>query len=110
MMNYKVAVEKMSLNIKVEFSGGSEFLVDGKKVHQMTFNEGSLLRDVLKEVAEKLVTDKARMNLLFNADVTEVANGVITLINDCDTALLSEYDTPLEDGDTVTFVSTLHGG
>lgn len=48
--------------------------------------------------------------MLLNDDASEVAHGVITLINDTDTGLLLEYDTVIEAGDTITFVSTLHGG
>ncbi|KAF1762195.1 hypothetical protein GCK72_010457 [Caenorhabditis remanei] len=106
-----VSIKQMSSTIPVtiDFSGGAEFLVKAK-VQKVQIPEESTLRDVLKFVRDNLVTDVHRINMLLNDDASEVAHGVITLINDTDTGLLSEYDTVIEAGDTITFVSTLHGG
>ncbi|PIC42560.1 hypothetical protein B9Z55_009597 [Caenorhabditis nigoni] len=98
-----------TIPVTIDFSGGAEFLVKAK-VQKVQIPEDSTLRDVLKFVRDNLVTDVHRMNMLLNEDASEVAHGVITLINDTDTGLLSEYDTTIEAGDTITFVSTLHGG
>ncbi|CAI5444347.1 unnamed protein product [Caenorhabditis angaria] len=95
--------------VTIDFSGGSEFLVKSKEQKVKIPAESTLLQ-VLKFVKDNLVVDFDRINMLFNDDVTEVAHGVIILINDTDFALLSEYDTIIEAGDRITFVSTLHGG
>lgn len=39
-----------------------------------------------------------------------VRPGILVLINDTDWELLSQLSTELKDGDTITFISTLHGG
>ena len=36
--------------------------------------------------------------------------GILVLINDTDWELTGQLQTTVEDGDTVTFISTLHGG
>lgn len=36
--------------------------------------------------------------------------GILVLINDSDWELYEEYDYELEAGDTISFISTLHGG
>ena len=36
--------------------------------------------------------------------------GILVLINDTDWELTGQLQTIVEDGDTVTFISTLHGG
>ena len=36
--------------------------------------------------------------------------GILVLINDTDWELTGQLQTLVEDGDTVTFISTLHGG
>lgn len=36
--------------------------------------------------------------------------GILVLINDADWELYNEYDYEIEAGDTIVFVSTLHGG
>ncbi|CAB3401316.1 unnamed protein product [Caenorhabditis bovis] len=98
-----------TIPVTIDFSGGSEFLVKSKEA-KADFPKGSTLRDVMKYVETKLVTDTDRINMLFKPNGTEVAHGVIVLINDTDIALLDEYNTVIEANDKITFVSTLHGG
>jgi len=47
---------------------------------------------------------------LFFSDEAGVRNGIMVLVNDCDWELLGELDYELAAGDTVVFISTLHGG
>lgn len=39
-----------------------------------------------------------------------VRPGILVLINDCDWDLLGTLGAELQEGDTVVFISTLHGG
>ncbi|KAL8433682.1 hypothetical protein ACSSS7_003712 [Eimeria intestinalis] len=39
-----------------------------------------------------------------------VRGGVLALVNEVDSEVLQGADTPVKPGDTVTFISTLHGG
>jgi len=47
---------------------------------------------------------------LFFSEEAGVRNGIMVLVNDCDWELLGELEYELADGDTVVFISTLHGG
>ena len=40
----------------------------------------------------------------------QVRAGILVLINDSDWELCGQLDYALEEGDVVTFISTLHGG
>lgn len=43
-------------------------------------------------------------------DEAALAGGILCLVNDIDFEVLESLETPIRDGDSVTFISTLHGG
>ncbi|PAV70233.1 hypothetical protein WR25_18575 [Diploscapter pachys] len=83
---HKTMATMKLIDLTLEFSGGSEFLVDGKKLHE----------------------DCNRPELLI--DNGTVRPGVLVLVNESDWELFEGIDTELSNGDKVTFISTLHGG
>ena len=99
------------LTVQLEFSGGAELLFDNVKKHSVklvgddsssVWNVERLLvhikDNLLKERPELFIKDKS------------VRPGILVLINDADWELLGQLDYELQDGDHVTFISTLHGG
>ena len=44
------------------------------------------------------------------ASKLDVRPGILVLINEADWELMGQTDYALEDGDTIAFISTLHGG
>jgi ubiquitin related modifier 1 len=62
--------------------------------------------DVMMWARDNLLTD--RPELFMKAD--SVRPGVLVLVNDVDWELSGTTKAPVVDGDTVTFISTLHGG
>lgn len=39
-----------------------------------------------------------------------ISPGILVLVNECDWELMENENTKLKSGDTVSFISTLHGG
>lgn len=64
------------------------------------------MAELLGFVTDTLVTD--RPELLVHAGT--VRPGILVLINDCDWELVGELSYLIEPDDTITFISTLHGG
>ncbi|PWN41095.1 ubiquitin related modifier 1 [Ceraceosorus guamensis] len=64
------------------------------------------MRYLVWHVKTHLVAEREEML----CDGEGVRAGMLVLINDTDWELMGELDAPLEDGDQVTLISTLHGG
>ncbi|RSL58515.1 hypothetical protein CEP54_007754 [Fusarium duplospermum] len=95
--------EQSSLAIAVEFSGGLEMLFSDKRHHSLSI-PANVMQDSRKDL---FVLD----NHLSAAD--QVANsrpGILVLINDADWELEGEEAYEIQSGDSILFVSTLHGG
>ncbi len=95
------------LTVRVEFSGGAELLFDNVKNARVELPEPATVSSLLSHIADNLLS-KERPELFFK-DGT-VRPGILVLVNDADWELLGKEGCELEDGDTVTFISTLHGG
>lgn len=119
MENVKVEESKIEekktateIKIKIEFSGGLELLFDKIKkqsVSLFTKSKGDtsmVLKDVLFYMRDNLL--KERPELFLQQDT--VRPGILVLINDTDWELEGGIDAEIKDGDTLTFISTLHGG
>ncbi|KAM3719839.1 Ubiquitin-related modifier [Dirofilaria immitis] len=101
------------LSLKIEFSGGAESLFDMQKEFDIQVpNESGplLISDLLRYINVNLITDKSRSHLLVDKDGENVRPGILVLVNEVDWELLQGPKTILEDGDVVSFISTLHGG
>lgn len=101
------------LSLKVEFSGGAESLFDMQKELdiQVPNESGPLLvSDLIRYINVNLIPDKSRSHLLVDKDGENVRPGILVLVNEVDWELLQGPKTILEDGDIISFISTLHGG
>ena len=96
------------MNITVEFGGGAELLFDKQKKHSVELaaeEEWSLAR-LLVWLRDNKLREREELFLKDNT----VRPGILVLVNDSDWELLGELEYRLQDGDIVTFISTLHGG
>lgn len=124
------------MNVVLEFSGGAELLFGKVRQHQValpttsdnkTWTVGGLLHwikdNILRERPELFLKDPAASEL-------DVRPGILVLINEADWELMGQTEYALEvqnissrfmtgffksffslqEGDTVAFISTLHGG
>ena len=99
--------EAGKVNLTLEFAGGAELLlVDKSKKHQVKFGVGRSLGELLVWVRDNLISERPE---LFMAGPS-VRPGILVLINDADWELCGELEYQVEDGDNITFISTLHGG
>eukprot|EP00899_Mesostigma_viride_P022369 jgi/Mesvir1/3316/Mv08152-RA.1 len=98
---------------KSVLNGGLELLVGNKKEHQVEMPEETeeqgrtvTVRRLIAWICKQMVTE--RPELFVKGD--SVRPGILVLINDVDWELNNKLDELLQDGDRVTFISTLHGG
>lgn len=108
------AAQCTMVKVKVEFLGGLdvvfqkqrqwklEFKVDGKADDEI--NVG----DLIEYLVENLIQNERDVEVFIEND--SIRSGILTLINDTDWELEGEKEYVLEDGDIVSFTSTLHGG
>ena len=99
----------MSLTVQLEFSGGAELLFDSVKCHRVELPQRPLpwtLRHLIAWIGGNLLKERPE---LFTLGET-VRPGILVLVNNIDWELLGQLDCELQNGDTVVFISTLHGG
>jgi len=77
-----------------------------KSVEADVPGDGVTVRAAMAYARDTLLTD--RPELFMRGDT--VKPGILVLVNDVDWELTGREDTELGGGDTVTFISTLHGG
>lgn len=98
------------VKVEIELSGGLEILFGNQKVHNINVPPGDdgkvTARQVISWARQHLLTD--RPELFVKGD--SVRPGILVLINDADWELSGLGDSDIEEGDTVAFISTLHGG
>jgi ubiquitin related modifier 1 len=104
----------MSRTLKVELSGGLELLFGRTKVFprlEVPLPPGApalTMRHLLAWLRAHALQE--RPELFLSADTGSVRPGILVLINDADWELEGGMDYALQDGDVVSFISTLHGG
>ncbi|VDN20720.1 unnamed protein product [Gongylonema pulchrum] len=100
------------LNLKVGFYGGAESLFDMQKEHSVTLPASGpvSIADLLRYIKESMLLDKSRSHLLLDKECKNVSPGILVLINDRDWELADGPRTILSEGDSVTFISSIHGG
>ena len=100
------------LNTKVK---RHEVLLDTNSLSATTNHNQWTLGHLLGWIRDNLLTPD-RPELFLNdkneSDVTklDVRPGILVLVNDADWELVGQTEYILENGDNVTFISTLHGG
>lgn len=98
------------VKVKVEFLGGLDVIVDKTRVHNVVVpkEDPVTVRDLIDYICENMIPKKNDIEVFIENN--SIRPGIITLINDTDWELEGEMDYELEDGDIVSFTSTLHGG
>lgn len=100
----------MSLHVQVEFSGGAELLFNKVKQHNLdlpvTEDQKWTLRSLIAWIRDNLLKERPELFVLGET----VRPGILVLVNNADWELLGELDYELQEGDSVVFISTLHGG
>ena len=94
------------MKVKIEFSGGLELMFDKKKNIDLEMKDDAILSDVIEELRKNHLKDKEEM-FIQNGTVRP---GIIVLINDTDWELCDNEQYKVEGNDTISFISTLHGG
>ena len=95
------------MKIKVELGGGLEILFDKIKEHEIELTEDkNTIKEVILKMLEKIKGDSS----LFATNEGIIKPGIIVLYNDSDWEIYDKENTKLENKDTVSFISTLHGG
>ena len=66
------------------------------------------MKDLLDYLVANMIKNPKDVEMFIEDDT--VRPGIITLINDADWELEGELEYEIEDGDIISFTSTLHGG
>ena len=72
----------------------------------ITLESPTTLRQLLFKIKEELIRERPEMFL----SGSSVRPGVLVVINDTDWELCGKEDYQIQDGDHISFISTLHGG
>lgn len=97
------------VTVKIEFLGGLDVVFGKQRVHKVRIDEPSVnAKRLISYIADEMITNKKDINVFLEEGT--VRPGILTLINDTDWELEGGEDYVLEDGDVVSFTSTLHGG
>ena len=100
----------MVLNVTLKFGGGAEGLFGGQKKIKVNLDEDHqenwTMRSLLVYIKDNLVL-QAEEKFFQNGTVRP---GILVFVNDCDWELLYKEEYEIEQGDVITFTSTLHGG
>uniref|UniRef100_A0A1I8BGI4 Ubiquitin-related modifier 1 homolog n=1 Tax=Meloidogyne hapla TaxID=6305 RepID=A0A1I8BGI4_MELHA len=95
--------------ILLEFAGGLEVIFDGKKECKVELPTTSLtVKNLLEWMQQNILKNNERRDMLIQKDA--VRPGVLVLVNQTDWEIIGGMNADLTNGDTVTFISTLHGG
>eukprot|EP00698_Gefionella_okellyi_P025248 TRINITY_DN917_c0_g1_i2.p1 TRINITY_DN917_c0_g1~~TRINITY_DN917_c0_g1_i2.p1 ORF type:complete len:106 (+),score=8.78 TRINITY_DN917_c0_g1_i2:84-401(+) len=105
------------MKLTIEFSGGAELLFNKIKVHHLDTPETvKTLRDLVCWIRDNLLQERPDLFVSHDTVYAVLAShcdrrpGILVLVNDTDWELLGGIDYTLEEGDTIVFISTLHGG
>lgn len=100
------------VNIKVEFLGGLDAIFGKQRVHKIAVTKETdkpiNVGDLIEYIVKNMIEQENDIEVFIENDT--IRPGILTLINDTDWELEGEKEYELEDGDIVSFTSTLHGG
>ncbi|KAI9204584.1 ubiquitin-related modifier 1 [Polychytrium aggregatum] len=99
------------IQLTLQFSGGMELLFDNQKSVDVTLpaeyvSGQATMKELIAYVRDNLLVE--RPELFVQGD--SVRPGILILINEADWELEGELEYVLQNGDTIVFISTLHGG
>lgn len=93
------------MKVTVEFGGGLETLFENIKSRSLELS--SEIND-MKDLLQILSIDCTKKELFLKEST--IRPGILCLINDADWELEGTLEYILQEGDVLTFISTLHGG
>lgn len=99
------------VTVKVEFLGGLDQTFGGLKNAkvQIDGDEGDVkLMDLIDKLSNDYITNEKDFELFIQEGT--IRPGILVLINDTDWELEDKEEYLLENGDLISFTSTLHGG
>mmetsp|Transcript_4664 Transcript_4664/g.9385 ORF Transcript_4664/g.9385 Transcript_4664/m.9385 type:complete len:97 (+) Transcript_4664:462-752(+) len=95
------------VNISLEFGGGLEHLMGGKKQVTVQVPEKiGELQQLVVWIRQHVIRERHELFTHGN----DIRPGVLVLVNDVDWELEGRGTYLIQDGDTIAFISTLHGG
>jgi ubiquitin related modifier 1 len=99
------------VRLELEFGGGMELLFGNERQVEVDIPTPSsatplTVRDALAWMRDNLLKERPELFMKENT----IRPGVLVLVNDADWELSGMDESELEEGDKVTFISTLHGG
>ena len=96
------------MRVKVQFNGGLELVTGATEVQaEIAGCDEIAMPAFLEWVHKNLVKSDAQPFLVPGGNVRP---GILVLINDSDWELEGCLDYVVQSGDTITFITTLHGG
>lgn len=100
------------VRVTVEFLGGLDVIVKKQRQYKVDVKVDGKdefdVGDLIQWIVDNLIEHERDVNVFLEND--SIRPGILTLINDTDWELEGEKEYVLEDGDVVSFTSTLHGG
>lgn len=99
------------VNITTEFTSGLQILFNNVKKHNVVLPEAEkpwTLGTLLFWIRDNLLVDKDKCDLFMKGNT--VRPGIIVAVNDQDWELLGNLKYQIKNNDSITFISTLHGG
>ncbi|KAH7823304.1 putative ubiquitin related modifier 1 [Monocercomonoides exilis] len=94
------------VKLKLYFSGGIEGLFKGVKNHEIDISESVTIQTIVPWIQANLLSGDEKHEFCVDG---KIRPGIIFLVNDADWALF-DATTPLQEGDEISFISTIHGG
>lgn len=98
------------IQVKAEFLGGLDQIFGKVKESKLEVTEGCTVREILQLIVKKHLVNAKDTHMFLDDDNEDIRAGILVLINDVDWELEEELDYVFENGDVITFTSTLHGG
>ncbi|AQZ14759.1 URM1 (YIL008W) [Zygosaccharomyces parabailii] len=98
------------VEVKVEFLGGLDVVFHKQRLHNVDIIDPPMptVRDLIDYIVKNMIHNENDVGVFVENGT--VRPGILTLINDTDWELEGGEDYELENGDVVSFTSTLHGG
>ncbi|ORX75971.1 ubiquitin-related modifier 1 [Anaeromyces robustus] len=95
------------VKITLAFGGGMEILFNNTKEREIELPDNVVnMKDLIAYMKDNLLQERPELFVLNDT----VRPGIIVLINNCDWEIEGNLEYQLENGDEITFISTLHGG
>ena len=102
------------MKIKVDLWGGMETLFGGVPQLNIELDSQLSLGQLIKHIKDNYLKEREELFIQTEKSTADdsdtVRAGIIVMINDTDWELLDTTEYSVQDGDVISFISTLHGG